>query len=130
MQINDPITAGRKLKEIRLQRQLTQLQAAEAAGVSLKTYTNFEKGCHPIITDTLTSICSALGCTPDDILIDKKEDQAFTDNCSEPRLRSELHKRSDREQEMIRSFLGTYLAKTAEYQRREQSSDSKDKSST
>ncbi len=59
---------GEKLYSIRKRNGLTQAQAAEAAGLSINTYAEIERGEVNTSIESIMAICRALHITPDDIL--------------------------------------------------------------
>lgn len=68
MRVNDPRTIGEKLYKLRKHYGLTQLEAASHAGVSEKTYAQFERGTLNVRLDTIARICETFHITPDEIL--------------------------------------------------------------
>ncbi|MBQ6555182.1 MAG: helix-turn-helix transcriptional regulator, partial [Firmicutes bacterium] len=74
MLIHDKITIGNKLLTIRKKRGLTQAETAEKANLSDRTYADIERGTANMRVDTLVNICSALGITPNDILLEEDVD--------------------------------------------------------
>ena len=68
MRINDPHTIGNKLYHFRKHYGLTQLEAATNAGISEKTYAQFERGTLNVRLDTISRVCEAFHITPDEIL--------------------------------------------------------------
>lgn len=71
MLIFDLQTVGNKLLAIRKRKGLTQAEAAEAAGLSDRTYADIERGTVNMRVETLLRICSALRITPDEILTEE-----------------------------------------------------------
>lgn len=65
---------GERLYALRKKTGLTQAEAAEAAGVSDRTYADIERGTTTMRIDTLTKICDALHITPDELMV--------TDECA------------------------------------------------
>ncbi len=59
---------GDNLLEYRKKAGMTQYEAAEAAGVSGRTYADIERGTVNMRVETLLRICEALKITPNDIL--------------------------------------------------------------
>lgn len=70
MKLNNPRVIGEKLYQLRKHYGMTQLEAATHAGVSEKTYAQFERGTLNVRLDTITHICEAFSITPDAILTD------------------------------------------------------------
>ena len=59
---------GNKLLAIRKRSGMTQVELAEAAGLSDRTYADIERGTVNMRLETLLRICDALHITPDEIL--------------------------------------------------------------
>lgn len=59
---------GNKLLLVRKHLGLTQAEAAEAAGLSDRTYADIERGSVNMRIETVLRICNALHITPDEIL--------------------------------------------------------------
>ncbi len=55
---------------------LTQEQAAERAKLSLRFYARVELGEAGMSVDTLLAICDVLNATPDELLLQKRSDEA------------------------------------------------------
>lgn len=68
MLVFDLRAIGNNLLEYRKRAGLTQYEAAEAAGVSGRTYADIERGTVNMRVETLLRICEALRITPNDIL--------------------------------------------------------------
>ena len=60
---------GQKIKELREEKNLTQYELSQKAGVGLRTVSNIELGAFNARLDTLQKIASALDCTVDIISI-------------------------------------------------------------
>jgi len=73
MLIFDFHTVGNNLLAIRKKKGLTQAEAAEAAGLSDRTYADIERGTVNMRVETLLRICRALDITPDMILTGEPE---------------------------------------------------------
>ena len=71
MLLLDMRAIGNKLLAIRKRSGLTQSEVAEAAGLSMRTYADIERGTVNMRVETLLRICRALNITPDDILTDE-----------------------------------------------------------
>ena len=76
MLIYDFSDIGNKLLAIRKRAGLTQVEVAEAAGLSNRTYADIERGTVNMRIETILRICDALHITPDEILT--KEDSALS----------------------------------------------------
>ena len=68
MLIFDFAEIGNKLLAIRKRAGLTQMEVAEAAGLSNRTYADIERGMVNMRIETILRICEALYITPDEIL--------------------------------------------------------------
>jgi len=73
MLLFDRRSIGSKLLAARKRSGMTQVELAEAAGLSGRTYADIERGSVNTRTETLLRICDALYITPDDILTDGGE---------------------------------------------------------
>ncbi len=69
MLIFDKQTIGANLHLLRKRRGMTQMEVAEAAGLSDRAYADIERGISNMRTETLLSICKVLRITPNDILV-------------------------------------------------------------
>lgn len=70
MLIFDSRQIGNKLLLFRKKAGMTQAQAAEAAGISDRTYADIERGTVNMRMETILRICSAFHITPNEILTD------------------------------------------------------------
>ena len=61
-----------RLREIRKDRGLTQVQLAKKTGIDQATLSRIEKGTASIGLDVLDRLCKALRCEPGDILVRKR----------------------------------------------------------
>ena len=68
MLVTDFHAIGNMLLSFRKKAGLTQAEAAEAAGLSDRTYADIERGTVNMRLETLLRICQALHITPDEIL--------------------------------------------------------------
>ncbi len=68
MLIFDFAAIGNKLLAIRKRSGMTQVEVAEAAGLSNRTYADIERGTVNMRIETILRICEALCITPDEIL--------------------------------------------------------------
>ena len=59
---------GNKLLAVRKKAGMTQVEVAEAAGLSGRTYADIERGTVNMRVETILHICEALHITPDEIL--------------------------------------------------------------
>ena len=72
MLIFDTIQIGNKLLQFRKKSGLTQAEAAEAAGLSDRTYADIERGTVNMKIETVLRICGALKITPNEILTEEQ----------------------------------------------------------
>lgn len=70
MIVNDIAAMGNKLFCIRKRLGLTQAQAAEAAGLSVNTYAEIERGVVNTGVESIMQICRALHITPNEFLLE------------------------------------------------------------
>ena len=68
MLIYDFADIGNRLYAIRKRAGMTQVEVAEAAGLSNRTYADIERGTVNMRIETILKICDALHITPDEIL--------------------------------------------------------------
>ena len=71
MLVLDMRRIGNKLLAIRRRAGLTQIEVAEAAGLSNRTYADIERGTVNMRTETILHICEALHITPNEILTEE-----------------------------------------------------------
>lgn len=64
---------GNKLLTLRKKQGLTQMELAEAAGLSNRAYADIERGTVNMRVDTLLHICEALHVTPNEILLQAED---------------------------------------------------------
>ena len=96
---------GSKLFAARKRLGLTQMEAAEAAGLSDRAYADIERGSVNMRVETVLRICQALHVSPNEILTE--------DDTTLPLQQNELLERlahcTPREQETALSLLAVYL---------------------
>ena len=68
MLLLDTREIGNKLLAIRKRMGMTQVEVAEAAGLSSRTYADIERGTVNMRVETILRICETLHITPDEIL--------------------------------------------------------------
>jgi transcriptional regulator with XRE-family HTH domain len=68
MLLLDMQQVGNKLLAIRRRAGMTQVEVAEAAGLSDRTYADIERGTVNMRVETILRICRALHITPDEVL--------------------------------------------------------------
>lgn len=69
MLIFDFCQIGNRLYKSRKNIGLTQVEVAEKAELSDRTYADIERGCTNMRLETLLKICNALNITPNDVLV-------------------------------------------------------------
>ena len=77
MLLSDTYKIGNKLLGIRKKAGLTQMEVAEAAGLSSRAYADIERGSVNMRVETIIKICAALHITPDEILTEENETAAM-----------------------------------------------------
>lgn len=96
---------GNKLLSIRKRAGLTQMEVAEAAGLSNRTYADIERGTVNMRIETILRICDALHITPDEILT--------LDNSAISRRQEELFERlkacNEKDRDTALHLLDVYL---------------------
>ena len=73
MLISNLKAIGDNLYAVRKTKGYTQADVAELSDLSDRTYADIERGTTAMRVDTLLKICSALGITPDNILVSEDE---------------------------------------------------------
>lgn len=101
---------GNKLLAIRKKAGLTQVEVAEASGLSNRTYADIERGTVNMRVETILRICEALHITPDEIL---------TESCTEMTAQQEeilnrLNACSPKDKETALRLLSVYLQSLAD----------------
>ena len=105
MRINDPHAIGNKLYQLRKQYGITQLEAAVQAGISEKTYAQFDRGTLNVRLDTISRICEAFHITPDEILLDN----ALLTTAREADILARLQACNPKQKETALRILAAYL---------------------
>lgn len=77
MLLFDARKIGNRLLAIRKKMGLTQVEVAEAAGLSGRTYADIERGTVNMRVETVLRICGALHITPDEILTEDNHAMAL-----------------------------------------------------
>ena len=96
---------GGKLFDVRKRLGLTQMEVAEAAGLSDRTYADIERGTVNMRVETVLRICKALHISPDEVLT---EDNPLLAQRQEE-IMDRLESCSPREKETALSILSVYL---------------------
>lgn len=105
MRLNDSHAIGERLFQLRKQYGLTQVEAAVEAGLSPKTYAQFERGTLNVRLDTIMRICTAFHITPDEILTADNEHAT----AREAEILARLQACSPKAKETALRLLETYL---------------------
>lgn len=105
MLVYDFSEIGNRLLAIRKRAGLTQVEVAEAAGLSNRTYADIERGTVNMRIETILRICDALHITPDEIFT--KEDTALTRRQEE--LIERLNACSEKDKDTALRLLETFL---------------------
>lgn len=105
MLIFDFKAIGNKLLKIRKRTGMTQIEVAEAAGLSERTYADIERGSVNMRIETILRICKALQITPDYILTEEN----YTLSERQAELIKELDSCSPKEKETALQLLSVYL---------------------
>ncbi len=105
MLLFDLRTIGNNLLEYRKKAGMTQYEAAEAAGVSGRTYADIERGTVNMRVETLLRICEALRITPNDILT--KGPTSYP--AQEAELKKRLESCTPEERETALKLVSVYL---------------------
>ena len=96
---------GNKLLTIRKKLGMTQVEIAEAADLSDRTYADIERGCVNMRLDTLLRICEVLHITPNEILTCNKINLEYQENA----LFQQLHSCSEKDRNTALRLLDVYL---------------------
>ena len=79
---------GNRLLAIRKRMGMTQMEVAEAAGLSSRTYADIERGSVNMRVETILHICEALHITPDEILTQRPSEMTVQEEEVLARLKS------------------------------------------
>ena len=96
---------GNKLLAIRKRTGMTQVEVAEAAGLSSRTYADIERGTVNMRVETILHICEALHITPDEILT--QSNTALT--AQEEEILARLNACNSKDKETALRLLNVYL---------------------
>ena len=105
MLIIDAREIGNRLLAIRKKCGMTQVEVAEAADLSNRTYADIERGTSNMRVDTVIKICSALHITPDEILTSNTTEMAVQQEA----LIQRLNACSPKDKETALQLLSVYL---------------------
>ncbi len=104
MLIFDFSLIGNKLYSFRKSMGLTQSEVAEKAGISDRTYADIERGTVNMRVETLLRICNVLKITPNEILLNEKDEEITTENITDL-----LGSISPKERKAVLKILEAYL---------------------
>ena len=105
MLIFDFRAIGNKLLAIRKKAGLTQIEVAEAANLSDRTYADIERGTVNMRIETVLKICEALQITPDEVLTEDNPNLS----AKQAELLDELNKCTMHQKETALELLAVYL---------------------
>lgn len=105
MLIFDFRAIGNKLLAIRKKAGLTQIEVAEAANLSDRTYADIERGTVNMRIETVLKICEALQITPDEVLTEDNSNLS----AKQAELLDELNKCTVHQKETALELLAVYL---------------------
>lgn len=105
MLVFDLHVVGNRLYALRKRMGLTQLELAEAAGISERTYADIERGSVNMRIETLLRICEALYVTPDRILVDEDTSPEMR----QQQLIERLNKCNPKDRQIALQLLNVYL---------------------
>ena len=95
---------GNKLYSFRKSMGLTQSEVAEKAGISDRTYADIERGTVNMRVETLLRICNVLKITPNEILLNEKDEEITAENITDL-----LGSISPKERKTVLKILEAYL---------------------
>lgn len=110
MLLSDTYKIGGKLLAIRKKAGLTQMEVAEAAGLSSRAYADIERGSVNMRVETVIKICAALHITPDEILTADNE----TVTMRQEEIMARLNACSPKDRETALRLLAVFLQALAE----------------
>ena len=96
---------GNKLLAIRKRMGMTQVEVAEAAGLSSRTYADIERGTVNMRVETILHICEALHITPDEILTQSNTELT----AQEEEILARLNACNSKDKETALRLLNVYL---------------------
>ena len=104
MLIFDFSLIGNKLYSFHKSMGLTQSEVAEKAGISDRTYADIERGTVNMRVETLLRICNVLKITPNEILLNEKDEEITAENITDL-----LVSISPKERKAVLKILEAYL---------------------
>lgn len=96
---------GNKLLAVRKKAGLTQVEVAEASGLSSRTYADIERGSVNMRVETILRICEALHITPDEILTESNIEMT----AQQEEILARLNACSPKDKETALRLLSVYL---------------------
>ena len=96
---------GNKLLAVRKKTGLTQVEVAEASGLSSRTYADIERGTVNMRVETILRICEALHITPDEILTERNTELTV----QQEKILARLNACSPKDKETALRLLSVYL---------------------
>ena len=107
MFVDNMYEIGNRFLFFRKKKGLTQMELAEIAGLSDRTYADIERGTVNMRIETFIRICRALSITPNEILL--AEPDGVHEKMSEERLIEMLNVCNGRERDTAVKLLSVYL---------------------
>lgn len=101
---------GNKLLAIRKRMGMTQVEVAEAASLSSRTYADIERGTVNMRVETILHICEALHITPDEILTQSNTELT----AQEEEILARLNACNSKDKETALRLLSVYLQSLSE----------------
>ena len=101
---------GNRLLAIRKKAGLTQVEVAEASGLSSRTYADIERGSVNMRVETILRICEALHITPDEILTESNIEMT----AQQEEILARLNACSPKDKETALRLLSVYLQSLAD----------------
>lgn len=96
---------GNKLLAIRKKTGMTQVEVAEVAGLSSRTYADIERGTVNMRVETILRICEALHITPDEILTESETEMT----AQQEEILARLNACNPKDKETALRLLSVYL---------------------
>lgn len=101
---------GNKLLAIRKKTGMTQVEVAEVAGLSGRTYADIERGTVNMRVETILRICEALHITPDEILTESETEMTV----QQEEILARLNACNPKDKETALRLLFVYLQSLAD----------------
>lgn len=104
--VSNKTEIGNRLLEVRKKSGLTQVEVAERASITERTYADIERGTKNMRVDTLCRICSSLNISPDYLLVsDYKKKLAL----SQEQILQHLEQCTPKDKEIALRIVDTFL---------------------